>query len=140
MVKNLREMINKTIQVNQTISEQTNGWYDIDEKLKILKSYIHILDNDKKDHDLAKTYFIILHNFLIIERMFYEDVVKSNKEINKNLDLERLKSVDDVLKKFMELYDNYHIIRNNAETFDSIESISLFLKDRPTIFQKLMKK
>lgn len=40
----------------------------INDKLALLKSYIHILNNSDGDYDLVKRYFIILHNFLIIER------------------------------------------------------------------------
>jgi len=141
MTKLIREMIDKTIKTNQKISERTDGKNDIDEKLKILKSYYQILNNDKdSEHNLAKTYFIILYNFLIVERMFYDEVVAANKEINKNLKVEKLNSAKDVLKKFEELYDTHHIIRTNVETLDSIEPIRIFLRKRPIIFQKFIKK
>jgi len=140
MCEDLRKMINKTIRVNQIISEKTDDWYDIDEKLKILKSYIHILNNDSKKYELAKKYFIILHNFLLIERMFYEEVKEARKEINKHLNLEKLNDQHDVYQKFLELYDINSHIRFAIETFDSIESIRLFLKERPITYQKLMKK
>jgi hypothetical protein len=120
------------------------GWhYDIDDKLKMLKSYIHIIKNAEKEPDeflLPKKYFLILYNWLIIERMFYPDVVATNKELNKYLDLPKLNTIDEVLKKFTELYDNYGKVRFAVETFDSIESIRQYLKVHPDVFNKFLKK
>ena len=121
-----------------------NDWhYDIDSKLKILKSYINILKNSEKKLDdfyIQKKYFLILYNWLIIERMFYPDVVATNKELNKYLDLPKLNTVDEVLKKFTELYDNYGKVRFAVETFDSIESINQYLKAHPNVYNKFLKK
>ena len=115
-------------------------WYDIDDKLNLLKSYIHILNNSPKDYHLAKRYFIILHNFLIIERSFFNDVVACDKQINKFLTLDKLKTIKDVYSKFLELYDIKHQVRNSLETFDSIESVSQYLTKRPEIYDKLITK
>jgi len=118
---------------------ENNKWYDIDDKLYLLRSYIHILDNnDNINIDLYKKYFIILHNFLIIERMFYDDVVINNKEINNNLKLEKLNTVEQVINKFNELYDVYNIIRNNIETFDNIDSIGNYLNKNKKIYTELI--
>ena len=118
---------------------ENNKWYDIDNKLYLLRSYIHILDNnDNINIDLYKKYFIILHNFLIIERMFYDDVVINNKEINNNLKLEKLNTVEQVINKFNELYDVYNIIRNNIETFDNIDSIGNYLNKNKKIYTELI--
>lgn len=113
-------------------------WYDIDNKLKILKSYIHIL-GDNEDYDLYRKYFIIIHNWLIIERMFYDEVKSDNKELNKHLNLEKLNSVKEVIDKFTELYDTYSNVRFAVETFDSIESIRKYLKERPEVYNRLIK-
>lgn len=110
------------------------------EKLLLLRSYIDTLNNHSGgNYDLAKTYFIILHNFLIIEQKFYNDVVASGKEINKFLNLKKINTTNEVLKKFLELYDIKHQIRNNVETFDNIDSIHQYLKGKPEIFYKLIK-
>lgn len=121
-------------------NENNNDWYDIDDKLTILKNYIHILQNSKKDYDLAITYFICLHNFLIVERMFYEDIKLSNKEINKFLKLEKLTNQKDVYNKFLELYDVNNIVRSNAETLDNIDSVREYLSKRPELYRELCKK
>jgi len=120
-------------------------WYDIDNKLKLLKSYIHILENSGKmddvNYDTAKTYFIIIHNWLIIERMFYDEIVQANKELNKNLSLEKLSSDEEVMDKFFELYEPNHLVRFATETFDSIQPIREYLdKKGPQIYKNLMKK
>jgi len=127
-----------------------NKFFD-DKKLKnnlqIIRSYINILkksnlyidkialmnDEDVTNSksytiDSAINYFIILHNFLIIEKKFFNDVKMSNKEINKYLDLKKLDNIDDIIKLFYELYDPYSKIRFALETFDSIESIRIYLK------------
>jgi hypothetical protein len=117
-----------------------DDWYDIDPKLKILKSYIHILNNSGKEYDLAKQYFLILHNFLIVERMFADEVKAANKEINKNLILEPLNDDREVYQKFLELYDVNSNVRFGVETLDSIESVRQFLKNNPKIYQGLLKK
>jgi len=84
---------------------------------------------------------MILHNFLIIERMFYEDVKLANKEINKYLQLEKLDSEEEVYNKFLELYDNEKsIIRINVETLDNIEPIGLYLKANSKVYTELLKK
>lgn len=123
---------------NQFINE--SKWYDIDYKLYILKSYINILKNANDDkYQIAINYFIVIYNFLIIERMFYNDVVISNKEINKYLELEKLYNDQQVYDKFLSLYDTNNIIRNNIETIDSIDSVNDYIsKNRNKIFYKLL--
>ena len=123
------------------LNEEKDNWYEIEPKLELLKSYINIINNDTNgDAQLAINYFTVLHNFLIIERMFYNDVVASKKEINKYLILNRCNSIEDVNNLFNELYDVNSKVRNNVETFDNIESIRIYLSTRPEIFKKLMKK
>jgi len=128
----------------------------VDKKLHTLKQYINILKqsdsyieniglvNDsqfKKNSmniDIAINYFTILHNFLIIERMFSSIVKLSNKELNKYLELENLTSVGSVLSKFNELYDVDGKVRFAVETFDSIEEIRILLTKRGDVYDKLM--
>lgn len=112
---------------------------DYKKKVTLLKSYIHILKNYDGNYELAKHYFIILHNFLIIEKMFFNNVAMSEKHLNKFLNLEKLNNVEDIYKKFLELYDVQHQIRNNIETFDNIENIKIYLSKKPEIYNKLMR-
>jgi hypothetical protein len=108
------------------------------DKLSILKSYIHILSNSKENYDLVISYFICLHNYLIIEREFFEDIKLHNKEINKYLLLENFNSETDIYNTFLELYDIYNIIRNNVETLDSIDIVRDFLSKRPETYTELL--
>jgi len=140
MSKEMREQINKVKNWKQFLNENKDTWYDIDDKLSILKSYIHILKNSKEDYDLAISYFTVLHNFLIVERGFFEDIKLHNKEINKYLKLEKLNNEKDVYNKFLELYDTNNIIRNNVETIDNIDSVGEYLSRRPEFFRELLKK
>jgi len=146
----------KNIKKYKKFVDESYKHYDIDDKLKTLKAYINILKNDNDyienvdlvDDDKLKpkstpinfaiNYFIILHNFLIIERMFFDIVKLSNKEINKYLNLEKISNTSDILNKFSELYDNHGKIRFAIETFDSIEEIKNFLNDNQYVYNKLM--
>jgi len=140
MSKEMREQINMVKKWEQFLNESKDTWYDIDDKLSILKSYIHILKNSKENYDLAISYFIVLHNFLIVERGFFDDVKLHNKEINKYLKLVKLNNDIDVYNKFLELYDTNHIVRNNVETIDNIDSVGDYLSKRPELFRELLKK
>lgn len=118
-------------EVNQLISD----------KLLILKNYIYILSNSKQyneNYKLAISYFMILHNFLIIEQKFFEDVKISNKEININLLLENINNEIDIYNTFIALYDVNNIIRNNIETLDSIESVRIYFSKNQKIFTELL--
>lgn len=111
------------------------------ENLYILKSYINILDNETSiNHNLilAKHYFILLHNFLLIERMFQDDVNIAGKQLNVNLNITKLNNKTEVYNKFVELYDRYNIIRNNVETFDSCEPVRKYLTANPKVYRELL--
>ena len=118
-----------------------NNWYNIDNKLEILKDYVDRLNNEfDVTNNLIKAYFIVLHNFLIIERQFYSDVVLAGKEINKYLHIKKAVSIADIINTFNKYYDIYHPVRNNVETLDSIEEIRQYLSKRPEIYKVLIKK
>ncbi len=134
MSEEMRKQIDKVKNWKQFLNENKDTWYDIDDKLSILKSYIHILKNSKENYDLAISYFIVLHNFLIVERGFFDDVKLYNKEINKYLKLEKLNNEKDVYNKFLELYDRHNIIRNNVETIDNIDSVGEYLSKKPDLY------
>lgn len=116
---------------------------------KRLREYIKIL---KKNYDLGFVkdeggnynkfdiiikYFIIIHNFLNLEEK-YSDLIKlSNKELNKYLNLPNLESLQDVLKKFNDLYDINSKVRFSVETLDSIDEIRDFFSKNPKFFNKI---
>lgn len=104
-----------------------------EEKIMLLRVY----SNTIKDV-LAKTYFLILHNALKLEKKFGEDIKRAGKEINENLDLKLVTEPEDIYNEFLRLYDVYHPVRNSVETLDSIESIRLWMKDHPEYFNKFM--
>jgi hypothetical protein len=107
------------------------------ENLELLKEYVKILDNEGKlytSYNLAKGYFIILHNFILIEHKFQADVTACNKEINKHLNLVHLDTVQDVYDLFFKLYHVNHVIRNNVETLVSVDSVRDYLISRLYIY------
>jgi len=136
----MREQIDRVKNFGQFLNENKDTWYNIDDKLYFLKSYIYILKNSKENYNLAISYFIVLHNFLIVERGFFEDIKLHNKEINKYLKLEKLNSEKDVYDKFLELYDTNNIVRNNVETIDTIDIVGKYLSRRPELFRELLTK
>ena len=111
----------------------------MEDKLKILKGYIHLLNNKGYDNNsIYVTYFIIIHNWLLIERMFQDEVTLCGKELNANLKLKKLDNVQDVMAMFNELYDTNHKVRFAVETFDSIEGIRIFLNENPKVYRELL--
>jgi hypothetical protein len=73
---------------------------------------------------------------LKIEKRFYSDVVKANKEINSFLVIEPLNNIESVYQKFLELYDNKSVVRYHVETFDNIEPIRLYLEKYPDFYKE----
>lgn len=113
----------------------------MEENLKLLKEYVQILDKEGKSYtsyNLAKGYFIILHNSILIERKFQADVSACNKEINKHLNLVRLDSVQDIYDLFFKLYHVNHVIRNNVETLVSVDSIRDYLISRLYFYREFV--
>lgn len=110
------------------------------EYIKILKKnydlgFVKDEDYNKFDHIIK--YFIIIHNFLHLEEK-YSDLIKlSNKELNKYLNLPNLESLQDVLKKFNDLYDINSKVRFSVETLDSIDEIRDFFSKNPKFFNKI---
>ena len=100
---------------------------------KRLREYVKIL-KDSDVSDIYTNYFIIIHNFLLLEDRFSDLVKASNKELNKNLNLPKLSTKDDVIAKFHELYNTHNLVRFSVETLDSIEEVRVFLKELPSNF------
>lgn len=124
---------------------ESNDWYDIDNKLYLLKSYIKIIKNsistdNIQNKDIMIKYFIIIHNFLIIEKMFTQEIILARKELNKYLYLEKLNNIEDINKKFLELYNPHHNVRFSVETFDSIEPIRIWLNEHRSVYNTLLLK
>ena len=126
-------------QLEEVQNLQGKNVESISNKQDVLRQYIDVLkaDSSNPNNDLAITYFIILINFLDIERMFSGEIKQAGKQLNANLNVEPLDDVEAVYKKFLELYDNHSKVRFAVETFDSIEPIRLYLKDHPEVYREL---
>jgi hypothetical protein len=110
----------------------------MEEKLKILKGYVHLLRNSNVEDNIHESYFIIIHNWLLIERMFQDEVTACSKELNNNLNIKKLDNVQDVLDLFYELYDVHHKVRFAVETFDSIEEVRQYLYKHPKVYSDFL--
>lgn len=105
--------------------------------LKILKSYIDKLSKSYEINKIMLTYAIILHNFIILERRFSNEVKKNNCEINKYLDIAENSSTYWINAKLVELYDPEHMVRNKVEKLDEVKPIGDFLKSNPEIYKRV---
>ncbi len=103
---------------------------------KRLREYVKIL-KDSNVSDIYTNYFVIIHNFLLLEDRFFDLVKLSNKELNTNLNLPKLSTVNDVIDKFNELYNTNSLVRFSVETMDSIEEVRTFLPTLPNFYNKI---
>lgn len=108
--------------------------------LKILELWIRKLvyehDEGEPSVDLPVGYYVILHNWLLIENHFKDKINMAGKEVLKHMNLN---TTDDPQEKFLELYDVNHPLRNAVETLDSIEEIRIWLQDHPEAYTKLLR-
>jgi hypothetical protein len=111
--------------------------YSITKSLHIIRTYLRILNKNER-FEVEKSYFIVLHNFLMIEQLFLDEIKLNNKEILVNLKLREVNDINNVLIVFAELYDINSKVRNNVETLDSIEPIRIYLSNKPNIYNELL--
>jgi len=118
----------------------TDFGFDFDVYLKILRKYIKILSTDTDKYYFAKSFFIILYNFLILERGFHDYISSDNYSIYKYLFLNNLDKIEDVFSKFERLYDPQgSMVRCNLDRLsDRTEIIKKYLKNKPDFFKKLV--
>ena len=122
-----------------------------EDKLRVLRKYVKILKKVKGDRfqqniNLAERFFIILHNYLILEKGFYKELKENNwEELNKYVNLiEQHGDVDDedrfaIYNKFLELYDpGSSYLRANIEKFTENDIIKKYIDKKPYIFEKLL--
>ena len=103
----------------------------IQENRKILRRYIRLLSQfpGMMRHKQCKDYLVIVHNFLGIEEMFYDQCLMGNKQINVNLGLllEKVMFETTAMAYSEKIYDPNHKVRFAIETFDSIEDVRVFM-------------
>jgi len=121
------------------------GIKTVEENKYILRRYIRLLGQYKgmKDHKDAIHYFIILHNFLVIEDLFYDQCLMANKQINAHLNLMKdVRFCATAVQYYKLLYDPNHKVRFGIETLDSIEDVRVFLSSdackKADIYNKLL--
>jgi len=111
----------------------------------ILRRYIRLLSQypGMEGHKDAISYFIILHNFLELEDMFYDQCTMANKNINIHLTLlSDVKMCSTAVQIGKLLYSPNHKVRFGIETLDSIEDVRVFMATdeckRRDIYNKLV--
>jgi len=78
------------------------------------------------DIDLYYKYFVIIHNFLFLENLYFDEVKLNNKELLSNINIPEINSKEEAVSFFKELYDVNSDVRFSIETLDSIEEIRQF--------------
>lgn len=136
--KRLTEMKKITGVITKDSEVKVKGG-NIPDNQKRLREYIKILkeNSDLENINFFIRYFIIIHNFLHMEEKYSDLIKMSNKELNKYLNLPKLKNVDDIIDKFYELYDLNSKVRFAAETLNSIDEVNEFISDKPNFFDKI---
>jgi hypothetical protein len=104
------------------------------DNIKLLESYIIMLENTILKFE--KRYFIILHNFLILEIAF-KDIIPYTKKINENLNIKNCHNLTDLSNLFYTLYDVNGIIRNNVEYVNRIPEIMEYTENNPEIYNRI---
>ena len=115
--------------------------FELKYNLKMLKSYVYILNKSKKDYSFAIAYFNILYNLLIIEHIFSSEVksYKLNMWLEDKLKIEY--NDEEIYEIFEELYDVNSVIRNNVENFNrNSEFIRNLLATTPSLWKKRLTK
>ena len=109
------------------------------DKLRKLRKYVQVLKKEKEDKDavnLAEKFFIILHNYLILECGFSKELkIVGWKEINNCLNLD---NSADIYEKFLKLYDPNSLVRYNIEKFTENDIIKNYIENKPYIFERLL--
>lgn len=105
----------------------------IDKNRYILRRYIRLLSQYKgmKDNLKAMQYFLVIHNFLLIEEMFYDQCIMNDTQINIHLSLmEDVRFCATALQYYRRYYDPNHKIRYSLENIWKIEDVRLFLESK----------
>ena len=109
----------------------------IAENRLILRRYIWFLNNYRgmANTTKAKTFFIVLHNFLAIEDKCYDQCLTLDRQINVHLNLlKEPKFYASVSMYYDKYYDPNHKIRFSLESIDDLEEARYFLDNTKDVF------
>lgn len=114
----------------------------IRENRKIIRSYIRLLSvyGGMKGAEKAMKHYIILHNFLGIEELCYDQAMMTNKHINRHLNLtEGVRFVNTLTMLANIYFDPNHKVRFSIETIDDVEEARLYIKEnKDSLYDKLI--
>lgn len=120
-----------------------NSRNTIQENRRTLRRYIRLVGSfdGMLDATNAKKYFIMMHNFLALEEMFYDQCTMASKNLNKHLRLiGDIKYVSSAIRVYQILREPGHKVRYAIETMDDIEDVRVYLKEQgyQDIYTKLI--
>ena len=117
---------------------------EVEENRYIIRRYIRSLSvskdissHDVQDLDQAMAFFIILHNSLKLEDMYYDQVMMQGKEINKYLSLTPSFRATEIIGSFYKLYREGSRVRNGLEGISRVEEIRIILNANKHLYKKL---
>lgn len=104
---------------------------DIKIKQKALRRYIRLLGykSHVKDAKKAQRFLMIIHNYLWVEDLYYDQMLMQNKSIGKHLKLEEgITNVNNAIALFRTVYDPNHHVRSAIETLEDVSDIKYFFQ------------
>ncbi len=104
----------------------------IKEKQKKLRQYIRLLGTDleRPNARKAQQYFIIIHNFLHIERKFFDQMMMFDAGIAQHLRLQaKPKNIKFCIWQYEGIFDVNHPARKAIENVTSISDIKYWMKE-----------
>lgn len=118
---------------------------EVKENRYILRKYIRTLSvahnlksYEEKELKKAISFFVILHNMLRVEDIYYDQVMMQNKQLNKLLNLIYCTKVYSILGAFYKMYNKGSKIRGNLEGITKIEEVNLEIKLNKHFYKKLL--
>lgn len=108
----------------------------------ILRRHIRLLSSypGMKDHKQAIQYFIILHNLIELEELFYDQCMIADCQLNAHLNLmEDVRFTATVLQFYRVLYDPNHRVRHAAENILLVDDVTLYVQANEDVYRKVFK-
>ena len=117
------------------------------ENQRLLRRHIRLLSHMSHVQDAKKAlrFFMIVHNYLWIESLYYDQMLMQKKSISQHLDLEEdITNVNNAIAYFKKIYKENSSVRNAIEPIEDVSDIKWFFlslseKEENEIYDKLLK-
>jgi len=86
-------------------------------------------------HEYIYDFIIILHNFLIVEHLFQNEISDARYELNSKLNLSNIETKEDITIFINYISSMNHQIRHNIEAIPGLRIIHDFIEQTPEIYE-----